>query len=92
MLLGLFDLLLTYLEELCHESIFQTISRAYDCWSVTLSGMSLSAVAQNQTGSNQSDNMTTGGGNMTLQEEGTSGINMPVARNQSVGGGGGAPS
>ena len=29
---------------------------------------------------------------MTLQEEGTSGINMTVARNQSVGGGGAAPS
>jgi hypothetical protein len=36
--------------------------------------------------------MTAGGQNMTLQEEGTSGINMTVARNQSVGGGGAAPS
>ena len=62
---------------------------------VALSGMSLSAVAQNQTSDNQtggSDNMTAGGGNMTLQEEGTSGINKTVARNQSVGGGGAAPS
>ena len=61
-----------------------------------LSGLSVSAVAQNQTGGNQtsgsSDNMTAGGGNMTLQEEGTSGINMSVARNQSAGGGGAAPS
>ena len=59
---------------------------------VALSGMSLSAVAQNQTGSNQTDNMTAGGGNMTLQEEGTSGINKTVARNQSAGGGGSGPS
>jgi hypothetical protein len=29
---------------------------------------------------------------MTLQEEGTSRINMTVARNQSAGGGGAAPS
>jgi hypothetical protein len=36
--------------------------------------------------------MTAGGGNMTLQEEGMSGINNTVARNQSAGGGGLAPS
>lgn len=59
---------------------------------ISLSSLSVSAVAQNQTGGNQTDNMTAGGGNMTLQEEGTSGINMSVARNQSVGGGGAAPS
>jgi hypothetical protein len=62
---------------------------------VSLSGLSLSAVAQNQTSGNQtggSDNMTAGGGNMTLQEEGMSGVNKTVARNQSVGGGGAAPS
>jgi hypothetical protein len=62
---------------------------------VSLSGLNVSAVAQNQTGSNQTsggDNMTAGGQNMTLQEEGTSGINMTVARNQSVAGGGAAPS
>ena len=61
---------------------------------IALSGLSVSAVAQNQTGGNQTnggDNMTEGGQNMTLQEEGTSGINMTVARNQSVGGGGAAP-
>jgi hypothetical protein len=57
---------------------------------VLLSSLSVSA-AQNQTGGNQTDNMTAGGGNMTLQEEGTSGINMSVARNQSAGGGGAAP-
>jgi hypothetical protein len=60
-----------------------------------ISGLSVSAVAQNQTGSNQtsgSDNMTAGGQNTTLQEEGTSGINITAARNQSVGGGGAAPS
>jgi hypothetical protein len=56
---------------------------------VSLSSLSVSA-AQNQT-SGSSDNMTAGGGNMTLQEEGTSGINMSVARNQSAGGGGAAP-
>ena len=56
----------------------------------SVSSLSVSA-AQNQTGGNQTDNMTAGGGNMTLQEEGTSGINMSVARNQSVGGGGAAP-
>ena len=59
---------------------------------ISLSSLSVSAVAQNQTGGNLTDNMTAGGGNMTLQEEGTSGINMSVARNQSVGGGGAAPS
>ena len=66
---------------------------------ISLSSLSVSAVAQNQTGDNQTDNMTWGGGNMTggggnvtLQEEGTSGINMTAARNQSVGGGGAAPS
>jgi hypothetical protein len=59
---------------------------------ISLSSLSVSAVAQNQTGGNQTDNMTGGGGNMTLQEEGTSGINMTAARNQSVGGGGAAPS
>jgi hypothetical protein len=57
---------------------------------VLLSSLSVSA-AQNQTGGNQTDNMTAGGGNMTLQEEVTSGINMSVARNQSAGGGGAAP-
>ena len=62
-----------------------------------LSGLSVSAVAQNQSGDNQtsgsSNNMTAGGGgNMTLQEEGSSGINKTVARNQSAGGGGSAPS
>jgi hypothetical protein len=57
---------------------------------VLLSTLSVSA-AQNQTGGNQTDNMTAGGGNMTLQEEVTSGINMSVARNQSAGGGGAAP-
>jgi hypothetical protein len=60
---------------------------------ISLSNLSVSAMAQNQTGGgNQTDNMTAGGGNMTLQEEGTSGINMSVARNQSAGGGGSAPS
>ena len=60
---------------------------------ISLSNLSVSAMAQNQTGGgNQTDNMTAGGQNMTLQEEGTSGINMTVARNQSVGGGGAAPS
>jgi hypothetical protein len=62
---------------------------------VSLSSLSVSAVAQNQTGGNQtsgsSNNMTAEGGNMTLQEEGTSGINMSVGRNQTVGGGGAAP-
>ena len=53
---------------------------------ISLSSMSVSAVAQNKTGGNQTDSMTAGGGNMTLQEEGTSGINMSVARNQSAGG------
>jgi hypothetical protein len=51
---------------------------------VLLSSLSVSA-AQNQTGGNQTDNMTAGGGNMTLQEEVTSGINMSVARKQSAG-------
>jgi hypothetical protein len=46
-------------------------------------------VAQNHTSGNQtggSDNMTVGGGNMTLQEEGMSGISNTLARNQSAGG------
>jgi hypothetical protein len=55
---------------------------------IAISGLSVSAVAQNQT----SSNMTPGGQNMTLQEEGTSGTNKTVARNQSAGGGGSAPS
>jgi hypothetical protein len=55
---------------------------------IALSGLSVSAVAQNQT----SLNMTPGGQNMTLQEEGTSGMNKTVSRNQSAGGGGSAPS
>jgi hypothetical protein len=55
---------------------------------IALSGLSVSAVAQNQT----SSNMTPGGQNMTLQDEGTSGTNKTVARNQSAGGGGSAPS
>jgi hypothetical protein len=59
---------------------------------IAISSLSLSAVAQNQTGSNQTDNMTAGGGNMSLQEEGMSGINKTTARNQSAGGGGSAPS
>jgi hypothetical protein len=63
---------------------------------IALSSLSVSAVAQNQTGSNQtsssSNNMTAEGANMTLQEEGSSGINKTVARNQSAGGGGLAPS
>ena len=37
-------------------------------------------------------NMTAEGGNMTLQIEGTSGTNQSVARNESAGGGGMAPS
>lgn len=36
--------------------------------------------------------MTAEGGNMTLQTEGTSGTNQSVARNDSAGGGGIAPS
>jgi hypothetical protein len=55
---------------------------------IALSGLSVPAVAQNQT----SSNMTPGGQNMTLQDEGTSGTNKTVARNQSAGGGGSAPS
>ena len=58
---------------------------------ISLSSLSVSA-AQNQTGGNQTDNMTARGGNMTLQEEGINGINMSVARNQPVGGGRAAPS
>ena len=58
---------------------------------VAISSLSVSA-AQNQTGGNQTDNMTAGGGNMSLQEEGNSGINKTAARNQSAGGGGSAPS
>jgi hypothetical protein len=52
-------------------------------------------VAKNQTSGDQtggSNNMTAGGGNMTLHEEGMSGINETVARKQSGGGGGLAPS
>jgi len=40
----------------------------------------------------QDNDMTAGVGNTTLQEEGTGGINMSVARIQSVGGGRAAPS
>ena len=66
---------------------------------ITLSALSVSASAQDQA-QNQSasgnttggGNMTTEGGNMTLQTEGTSGTNQSVARNESAGGGGMAPS
>jgi hypothetical protein len=51
--------------------------------------------AQNQSASDNmtgGGNMTAEGGNMTLQTEGTSGTNQSVARNESAGGGGIAPS
>jgi hypothetical protein len=66
---------------------------------IALSTLSVSASAQDQA-QNQSasdimtggGNMTAEGGNMTLQTEGTSGTNQSVARNESAGGGGMAPS
>lgn len=66
---------------------------------IALSTFSVSASAQDQA-QNQSEgdnmtgggNMTAEGGNMTLQTEGTSGTNQSVARNESAGGGGMAPS
>lgn len=65
----------------------------------SLSTLSVSALAQDQAqNQSASDNMTGGGnmtaegGNMTLQTEGTSGTNQSVARNESAGGGGMAPS
>jgi hypothetical protein len=58
-----------------------------------LSTLSVSALAQDQAqNQSASDNMTAEGGNMTLQTEGTSGTNQSVARNESAGGGGMAPS
>jgi hypothetical protein len=56
--------------------------------------MSVSASAQNQSTSENmtGGNMTAEGRNMTLQVEGTSGTNQSVARNESAGGGGTAPS
>jgi hypothetical protein len=66
---------------------------------IALSTFSVSASAQDQAqNQSASDNMTGGGnmkaegGNMTLQTEGTSGTNQSVARNESAGGGGMAPS
>ena len=65
---------------------------------IALSTLSVSALAQDQQNQSASDNMTGGGnmtaegGNMTLQTEGTSGTNQSVARNESAGGGGMAPS
>jgi hypothetical protein len=66
---------------------------------IALSTLSVSALAQDQAqNQSASDNMTGGGnmtaegGNMTLQTEGTSGTNQSVARNESAGGGGMAPS
>ena len=66
---------------------------------ISLSTLNLSASAQAQAqNQSASDNMTSGGnmtaegGNMTLQIEGTSGTNQSVARNESAGGGGMAPS
>lgn len=66
---------------------------------IALSTLSVSASAQDQAqNQSASDNMTGGGnmtaegGNMTLQTEGTSGTNQSVARNESAGGGGMAPS
>ena len=60
---------------------------------IALSTLSVSALAQDQAqNQSASDNMTTEGGNMTLQTEGTSGTNQSVARNESAGGGGMAPS
>ena len=55
---------------------------------MAISSLNVSAVAQNQS----SSNMTPGGENMTLQEEGSSGLNKTTARNESAGGGGTAPS
>jgi hypothetical protein len=49
----------------------------------------LSAIAQNQTGAG---NMTGGGQNMTLQEEGTNGMNKTAGRNETAGDGGASPS
>jgi hypothetical protein len=61
---------------------------------IALSSVSVSASAQNQSTSENmtGGNMTAEGGNMTLQVEGTSGTNQSVARNESAGGGGTAPS
>lgn len=66
---------------------------------ISLSALNVSASAQDQAqNQSASDNMTGGGnmtaegGNMTLQTEGTSGTNQSVARNESAGGGGMAPS
>jgi hypothetical protein len=62
---------------------------------IALSTLSVSALAQNQSASDNmtgGGNMTAEGGNMTLQTEGTSGTNQSVARNESAGGGGMAPS
>jgi hypothetical protein len=66
---------------------------------IALSTISVSALAQDQAqNQSASDNMTGGGNmtaegrNMTLQIEGTSGTNQSVARNESAGGGGMAPS
>ncbi|MDQ4012305.1 MAG: hypothetical protein M3146_01095 [Thermoproteota archaeon] len=62
---------------------------------IALSTLSVSASAQNQSASDNmtgGGNMTAEGGNMTLQIEGTSGTNQSVARNESAGGGGIAPS
>lgn len=60
---------------------------------IALSTLSVSASAQDQAqNQSASDNMTAEGGNMTLQTEGTSGTNQSVARNESAGGGGMAPS
>ena len=60
---------------------------------IALSTLSVSTSAQDQAqNQSASDNMTAEGGNMTLQTEGTSGTNQSVARNESAGGGGMAPS
>ena len=66
---------------------------------IALSTIGVSASAQDQAqNQSASDNMTGGGNmtaegrNMTLQIEGTSGMNQSVARNESAGGGGMAPS
>lgn len=60
---------------------------------IALSTLSVSASPQDQAqNQSASDNMTAEGGNMTLQTEGTSGTNQSVARNESAGGGGMAPS
>jgi hypothetical protein len=61
----------------------------------TIVSASAQAQAQNQSASDNmtgGGNMTAEGGNMTLQTEGTSGTNQSVARNESAGGGGIAPS